>query len=78
MQIATHNIVNLFDQLGLDSSDAAIAAFIRQHQLTDNVSLKCASFWNQAQRQFIDESWHEDSDWCELIDQLNTLLHPRH
>jgi hypothetical protein len=76
MQTATYTMSALFEQLGLESSDAAIDAFIQQHQLSHNTLLKCASFWSKAQRQFIDESWHEDSDWCELIDQLNRFLHP--
>jgi hypothetical protein len=78
MQAVNHTIGPLFDQLGLDSSETAIAEFIHQHRLADDTSLKGASFWNKAQRQFIDESWHQDSDWCELIDQLNLLLHSPH
>lgn len=78
MQTSTLSMGSLFDQLGLESSEAAIASFIQQHQLMQNATLKGASFWTPAQRQFIDESWHQDSDWCVLIDQLNTLLHTTH
>jgi hypothetical protein len=78
MQAITYSIASLFDQLGLESSESAIAAFIQQHQLAQDMLLRRASFWSQAQRQFIEESWHEDSDWCELIDQLNSMLHTRH
>ena len=78
MQMATHSMTALFDQLGLESSETAITSFIQQHQLQQNTTLKEASFWTPAQRQFIEEGWHQDSDWCVWIDQLNTLLHTTH
>ena len=78
MQTIAPNLTHLFDQLGLDSGEEAIAEFIRRHHLGHDTSLSHAHFWSPAQRQFIDESWHEDSDWCELIDQLDALLHTRH
>lgn len=77
MQTTTHSMAALFDQLGLESSDAAIRSFIHEHQLNRDVPLRQAKFWTKAQRQFIQESWHEDSDWCVWIDQLNMSLHPR-
>jgi hypothetical protein len=64
----------LFAQLGLASSDFAIARFIKQHHLTEDIPLQDASFWTPTQQQFIKESLREDSDWCEVIDQLNALL----
>jgi len=74
MQPQTHSLENLFDQLGLDSSDSAIEDFIYSHPLGQRGSLKQANFWNRAQRQFIEESWQEDSDWCDAIDHLDSLL----
>ncbi len=70
----THTLENLFDQLGLESDDNAIDDFIFSHPLGQRGSLKQARFWTLAQRQFIEESWQEDSDWCEVIDQLDSLL----
>jgi hypothetical protein len=64
----------LFQQLGLASSDFAITRFIQQHHLAVDTALQDASFWTPAQQQFIKESLREDSDWCEIVDQLNALL----
>ncbi|HTF95502.1 MAG TPA: DUF2789 domain-containing protein [Cellvibrio sp.] len=74
MQITTIQLPDLFIQLGLPSSDLAIARFIKAHPLPDNVVLPDADFWNSAQRQFLRESWHQDSDWCIAIDKLDALL----
>ena len=64
----------LFSQLGLENSYADIAQFIQQHPLPPETHLADASFWTPAQRAFLRESWHQDSDWCELVDQLNQML----
>jgi hypothetical protein len=64
----------LFSQLGLENSYADIAQFIQHHPLPPETHLADASFWTPAQRAFLRESWHQDSDWCELVDQLNQML----
>ena len=64
----------LFSQLGLDNSYADIAQFIQHHPLPADIPLTDATFWTPAQRAFLYESWQQDSDWCELVDQLDQML----
>ncbi|MFT3815490.1 MAG: DUF2789 family protein [Acidovorax sp.] len=66
---------NLFEQLGLDASDQAIARFIQTHQLAADVALADAPFWSVGQRQFLTEQLKEDALWAEIVDQLNKALH---
>lgn len=74
MQITTLEMPDLFDQLGLANSDLAIARFIKSHHLPESVTLPEADFWTPVQRQFLSESWHQDSDWCVVVDKLDALL----
>jgi len=74
MQNPSHTLTELFDQLGLESDAVAIDQFIQAHPLAPGIALQKASFWSEAQLHFIQESWHQDSDWSELIDQLDNLL----
>ena len=74
MLIAEIGLPQLFDQLGLDSSNLAIARFIKHHPLSGDVILGDANFWSESQRQFIKDSWRSDSDWCEVVDKLDALL----
>ncbi|MBX3610946.1 MAG: DUF2789 domain-containing protein [Hydrogenophaga sp.] len=75
MDRASPRMSNLFLQLGLDASDAAIAGFIRAHQLPAGVDLADAPFWNDAQRQFLCEQIKADAVWTTVVDQLNESLH---
>ncbi|MEG0182877.1 MAG: DUF2789 domain-containing protein [Stenotrophomonas sp.] len=68
-------MTNLFLQLGLDASDAAIARFIVDHQLPAEVALVEAPYWNEAQRQFLAESLQADAAWSTVVDELNESLH---
>jgi hypothetical protein len=74
MQITTIELPELFTQLGLASSDLAIARFVKGHHLPEGTTLPEAEFWTDAQRQFLRESWHQDSDWCVAVDKLDALL----
>lgn len=74
MQITTIELPELFSQLGLANSDLAIARFIKAHPLPESVRLTDADFWTDTQRQFLRESWHQDSDWCVAVDKLDALL----
>lgn len=74
MQITTIQLPELFTQLGLASSDLAIARFVKMHHLPQDITLLEADFWTDAQRQFLNESWHQDSDWCVAVDKLDALL----
>lgn len=74
MDITTPNLNSLFAQLGLPNSDQAIADFIAQHKMADNIHIANADFWNPSQRHFIKESLEEDAQWTEVIDQLDAQL----
>lgn len=74
MHTSTVTMPQLFEQLGLESSNLAIARFIKHHHLPEDIKLQAADFWTQSQRQFIKDSLQQDSDWCEIVDQLNALL----
>lgn len=75
MESTFHSLENLFLQLGLANKPADIDDFINRHKLSSDQSLEQASFWNASQSAFIQECLREDSDWAEVVDQLNALLH---
>lgn len=68
-------MTHLFAQLGLDSSAEGIAQFIHEHQLPKDVNLMEASYWSDAQRQFLAEKIASDGEWAIVVDQLNESLH---
>lgn len=74
MDMTTHDMATLFAQLGLDNSPSDIQAFIANHKLTPELSLSEASFWTEAQANFLKENWRQDADWSAVIDQLNVQL----
>ncbi len=75
MDTTAHTLTTLFDQLGLPSQDSAIEQFIAAHKpLGDDLNLLEAEFWSDGQRAFLQESLAEDSDWAEVVDQLDSLL----
>ena len=75
MDTEKHNLPSLFRQLGLPSDQADIAEFVDSHRpLSDAVRLADAPFWSEAQAQFLREEIYEDSDWAEVVDQLNLML----
>ena len=75
MDTSEHNMANLFMQLGLDNNPEDIKRFISNHKLPEHVALVDAPYWNQAQANFIKESFKEDADWVMTIDELNAQLH---
>ncbi len=75
MDLTDHDLPTLFEQLGLDGSDAAIDAFVEQHRpLSTDVDLADAPFWNDAQVTFLREAIDEDAQWADAVDTLSTLL----
>ncbi|MGK0441530.1 MAG: hypothetical protein ACJA0N_001329 [Pseudohongiellaceae bacterium] len=74
MDTSTHNIESLFQQLGLASSEAAIDAFCSNNRLPKEIPLERAAFWSSGQAQFIHEAIELDSDWSEVVDQLDAQL----
>lgn len=75
MSSVTPRMTNLFLQLGLDSSEEAIAQFIKSHQLAADVDIADAPYWNDGQRQFLSEQLKADSVWAIIVDQLSESLH---
>lgn len=78
MDLSSHHLSNLFDQLGLDSEPNAIEVFIKKHSpLASDVQLADAKFWTDSQASFLREEILKDADWAEVIDQLNERLHAK-
>ncbi|QIL91663.1 DUF2789 family protein [Microbulbifer harenosus] len=74
MQAGYHTLNDLFAQLGLRSDDRAIEEFLGKHHLDGEDKLFHARFWNESQRKFLHDAILEDSDWCEVVDELDALL----
>ena len=75
MEPGDHSLKSLFDQLGLESTEAAIQNFIDRHApLASDVELHQAGFWNVSQATFLKQAMEEDADWAEIVDQLNIML----
>ncbi|GAB2934708.1 DUF2789 domain-containing protein [Rheinheimera gaetbuli] len=75
MDTSAHNMATLFAQLGLDNDERAVSQFLQQHKLAPGMAIQDAPFWTQAQASFLHESLKQDAEWCEIIDELNALLH---
>lgn len=74
MDTQFHSMENLFLQLGLDNRSEAIEQFIDNHRINQDQPLDQAEFWTPAQAAFIRECLEADSDWAEIVDQLNAML----
>ena len=74
MDTTSATLTHLFEQLGLDSSPSGINKFLSQHIITGSTKLTEASFWNHAQKAFLEECLKDDAQWSELVDQLDVLL----
>ncbi|MEH6823191.1 MAG: DUF2789 family protein [Motiliproteus sp.] len=76
MDTSAHTLQTLFQQLGLPSETNQIDQFIRQHRAATGLDpLEGANFWSPSQAHFIQEALYQDSDWCEVVDELNSRLH---
>lgn len=75
MEAPTHDMANLFAQLGLPSDPTGIDAFIAVHApLPLTLRLHEAPCWTAAQAAFLQEGVQADSDWAEVIDALDEAL----
>lgn len=74
MEKPFHTMENLFMQLGLAHGEDDIANFIASHRLDHDTRLSDAPFWSPAQAGFLETCLSEDSDWAEVVDQLNSQL----
>lgn len=72
-----HTLRDLFDQLGLPSTEADIHRFVREHgSLPTDQRLTDAPVWTESQASFLREEWRaDDGDWALAVDQLNALMH---
>ncbi|TCO83166.1 uncharacterized protein DUF2789 [Plasticicumulans lactativorans] len=75
MDTSAHSLSNLFVQLGLAADAASIDRFIGEHRLAADVRVADAPFWTAAQASFLREALEEDSDWAEVVDELEACLH---
>ena len=74
METGHHTLNDLFAQLGLGSDDESIEDFLGRHHLAGEEKLAKAEFWSDGQRRFLHDAIAEDSDWCEVVDELDALL----
>ena len=74
MDTSSHTMQTLFMQLGLPNNNKAIEVFFHNNHLPANIPLAQAAFWSAGQAQFLQESIAEDSDWAEIVDQMDALL----
>ena len=65
----------LFEQLGLASDEKSIDDFVKNHQLSPEVSLSQAGFWSASQKEFLRGRCEQDDEWAIVVDELNELLH---
>jgi len=76
METTNHEFYELFEQLGLPSSEKDIHAFIDDHRpLPGDVKVTEAPFWTDAQKALLKELLLDDADWAVAVDQLNVALH---
>lgn len=75
MELQARSLNQLFAQLGLDSDDASIEAFVASHRLPEDLKLSDAPFWTPQQAAFFKEELQADADWAPFVDDLNVLLH---
>jgi len=74
MDMSTHSMQDLFQQLGLPENSTEIDHFISSHSLKPGEKLVEASFWNANQAAFLRDAIADDSDWAEIVDQLDARL----
>lgn len=74
MDRSEHTMENLFRQLGLSDKANDMAIFVGSHYLTEDQKLIEADFWSPDQVTFLQEALEQDSDWAEVVDQLDVLL----
>lgn len=75
MEKPIYRFHELFAQLGLPHREEDILQFIESHRpLNREIDLPDAPFWSPSQASFLREALEQDSNWSELVDQLNTAL----
>ncbi|UXH76118.1 DUF2789 domain-containing protein [Roseateles amylovorans] len=75
MESTHHQFYELFEQLGLPSSEQEICDFIDRHPLPGDVKITQAPFWTEQQAALLKELLKQDADWAVVVDHLNVALH---
>lgn len=72
------DMAHLFAQLGLSDDACSVARFIGQHaHIANGVALHEGLDWTPSQASFLLECLALDSEWSNVVDQLNVALHVR-
>ena len=75
MDTSKHSLTTLFEQLGLASDEQSIEDFVSRHSpLPRDIALQEAPFWSESQSHFLEEGLEDDSDWAEIIDELDAMM----
>lgn len=74
MDTSQHNLSTLFQQLGLPASGDEIDQFLSIHSLKPEARLTEADFWSESQAAFLRDAVEDDSDWAEIVDELDARL----
>ena len=75
MDTSLHLVKDLFLQIGLSNNSPDIESFIHNNKgIPSSTPIWEADFWTRSQADFLKESYDEDSDWVEAVDQLDALL----
>lgn len=70
-----YTLSDLFAKLGLPNSEADVETFIAKHNpLPQAEPLANASCWTPEQAAFLRAARDPNSDWAEVVDELNGLL----
>ncbi|MBU2954692.1 DUF2789 domain-containing protein [Marinobacter sp. F3R08] len=75
MDTSKHTLSTLFEQLGLASDANSIEDFVaRNSPLPSEIAIQDAPIWSESQSHFLEEGLEEDSDWAEVIDELDAMM----
>ncbi|MCK2150432.1 DUF2789 domain-containing protein [Marinobacter alexandrii] len=75
MDTSKHTLSTLFEQLGLAADEESIEDFLTKYSpLPREIALQDAPFWSESQSHFLEEGLEEDSDWAEVIDELDARM----
>ncbi|MBW0148597.1 DUF2789 domain-containing protein [Marinobacter arenosus] len=75
MDTSKHTLSTLFEQLGLAADEKSIEDFVARYSpLPREIALQDAPFWSESQSHFLEEGLEDDSDWAEIIDELDAMM----
>ncbi|MEQ8954582.1 MAG: DUF2789 family protein [Gammaproteobacteria bacterium] len=75
MELNDPDLCELFAQLGLDNSPAAVESFIADHcPIPQGISLHKAEFWTPVQAEFLCQAIADDAEWAVVVERLDSRL----